>query len=295
MTNPYEYVKYVEEVIYQYLPVESGFTKVLREAINYSVIGQGKRIRPLIMYLAYKMFGGDTEVVNSFMASIEMIHAYSLVHDDLPDMDNDTIRRGKDTTWYKYGADIGILTGDALLNLAFETSIDAFYSALPEERDKVFYANKILSRKAGLEGMIGGQAVDVISNGVNLDLEKLEFIHRNKTCALIEASIMIGGVLAGKKEYLDKLEAIGYYVGMAFQIQDDILDVIGNEDEIGKPVKSDEKNEKTTYVTLYGLDKAKELVKEYSEKAIDELRTFESNEYREALENLFVLLINRNK
>lgn len=296
MKNVFKYSEVVEDVINKYLPEEEGYSKVVKEAMNYSVKGSGKRIRPLIMYLSYSMCGGKNSIVEPFMAAIEMIHSYSLVHDDLPAMDNDTLRRGKPTTWCKYGEDIAILAGDGLLNYAYETSLKAYDYSDNDSYKYVVKAQKILTEKSGIYGMIGGQTLDVVSNGENLNIQQLEYIHHLKTCALIEASLMIGGTLAGMSEdKINKLCNMGYNLGMAFQIQDDILDVIGNEEEIGKPVKSDEKNQKTTYVTLYGLDKAKEYVEKYSNLAIDELQSFPDNEYRENLKQLFVMLINRNR
>lgn len=286
----------VDEAIESFLPKEEGYSKIVLEAMNYSVRGSGKRLRPLIMYLSYKMFDGSDEAVKAYMAAIEMIHSYSLVHDDLPAMDNDLLRRGKPTTWSKYGENIGILAGDGLLNYAFETMGKGMELADSDSKPYAIKAFNILAGKAGIYGMIGGQTLDVVSNGENLKLDELEYIHRLKTCALLEASFMIGGTLAkASQEDIKTLEVIGYNVGMAFQIQDDILDVIGDEALIGKPVHSDEKNEKTTYVTLYGIDKASELVKEYSDKALLLLDKMPSNEYREELRELIIKLINRKR
>ena len=276
----------IEEIIKGYLPEETGFQKTVLEAVNYSVLAGGKRLRPMLMQETCRMFGGEGELVKPFMAAIEMIHTYSLVHDDLPAMDNDEYRRGKKTTHAVYGEAMGILAGDALLNLAFETAAEAFAI---EAR-----AMQILARKAGIYGMIGGQVVDVESEGQPLSREKLNFIYRLKTSALIEASMMIGAVLAGASdEELAAVERVAGDVGLAFQIQDDILDVTSTLEVLGKPIHSDDKNNKTTYVTLEGLDKARADVEAVSERALETLRSL--NYRNEFLEELIRMLITREK
>ena len=224
-----------------FFPLRRDSRGIIFEAMNYSVRAGGKRLRPILMEETYHMFGGSSAVIEPFMAAIEMIHTYSLVHDDLPAMDNDEYRRGRKTTHVVYGEDMGILTGDALLNYAFETAASAFEMA-PEKSLLIGKAIRILGQKAGIYGMIGGQVVDVKSSGKKIDGEKLEFIYRLKTGALIEASMMIGAVLAGADdESVQVVEEIAAKVGMAFQIQDDILDVISTTEVLGKPVHSDEK------------------------------------------------------
>ena len=274
-----------------YLPQETGFQKTVLEAVNYSVLAGGKRLRPLLMKETYQMFGGEGKVVEPFMAAMEMIHTYSLVHDDLPAMDNDEYRRGKKTTHAVYGEAMGILAGDALLNLAFETAAGAFDM---ETSPRTAKALQILSGKAGIYGMIGGQVVDVESEGQPLSREKLDFIYRLKTSALIEAAMMVGAVLAGASdEEVAAMERVAGDVGLAFQIQDDILDVTSTLEVLGKPIHSDDKNNKTTYVTLEGLDKAKKDVEEISERA---LSTLASLEHKNAfLEELIRMLITREK
>ena len=253
----------IEEIIRKYLPQEGGPAGVLAESMTYSLMAGGKRIRPSLMYDAYQMFGGDEEVIEPFMAALEMIHTYSLVHDDLPAMDNDTLRRGKPTTWSVYGEDVGILCGDALLTFAFETAAKGFaMTAYPERAAK---AIGILAQKAGIYGMCGGQTVDVVNTGKPLTEDLLEYIYRDKTGALLAASLMIGGVLAGSED-AEKLEETGYILGRAFQIQDDILDITSTEEELGKPIGSDERNQKVTYVTLHGLDGAKAEVHALTER-----------------------------
>ncbi len=281
----------IEKLLTTYLPQETGFQKTVLEAVNYSVLAGGKRLRPLLMKETYQMFGGVGKVVEPFMAAMEMIHTYSLVHDDLPAMDNDEYRRGKKTTHAVYGEAMGILAGDALLNLAFETAAGVFDM---ETSPRTAKALQILSGKAGIYGMIGGQVVDVESEGQPLSREKLDFIYRLKTSALIEAAMMVGAVLAGASdEEVAAMERVAGDVGLAFQIQDDILDVTSTLEVLGKPIHSDDKNNKTTYVTLEGLDKAKKDVEEISERA---LSTLASLEHKNAfLEELIRMLITREK
>lgn len=255
-----------------FLPKEEGYQKTVLEAMNYSVSAGGKRLRPMLMLETYRMFGGTSKVIEPFMAAIEMIHTYSLIHDDLPAMDNDEYRRGRKTTHVVYGEAMAILAGDALLNYAFETAASAF--VLDEGNPAIGKAFMILASKAGVYGMIGGQVVDVESEGKEIDADTLKFIHIHKTSALLESAMLIGAVLAGASEQQQRtVELAARELGLAFQIRDDILDVTGNTDELGKPVGSDEKNHKNTYVALEGLEKAKEDVKRYSESAIDRLKS----------------------
>ncbi len=261
----------IERVLQRYLPMEEGYQKRIMEAMEYNLMAGGKRLRPMMMQETYKMFGGNSKIIEPFMAALEMIHTYSLVHDDLPSMDNDDYRRGRKTTHIVYGEGMAVLTGDALLNYAFETAGKAF-DMEPEQSYLIGKAMQILGKKAGIYGMIGGQVVDVESAGAQIDHQVIRFIYELKTCALIEAAMMIGAVLAGASdEEVAKVENIARKVGMAFQIQDDILDITSTNEVLGKPVHSDEKNEKTTYVTLAGYEKAKEEVERLSIEAILEL------------------------
>lgn len=264
--------KEVEQIVTSFLPKEEGYQKTVLEAMNYSVSAGGKRLRPMLMLETYRMFGGTSKVIERFMAAIEMIHTYSLIHDDLPAMDNDEYRRGRKTTHVVYGEAMAILAGDALLNYAFETAASAF--VLDEGNPAIGKAFMILASKAGVYGMIGGQVLDVESEGKEIDADTLKFIHIHKTSALLESAMLIGAVLAGASEQQQRtVELAARELGLAFQIRDDILDVTGNTDELGKPVGSDEKNHKNTYVALEGLEKAKEDVKRYSESAIDRLKS----------------------
>lgn len=286
-------VEAIEGILEKYLPEKEGYQKLIMEAMEYSVMAGGKRLRPMLMLETFRMFGGEGKVVEPFMAAIEMIHTYSLVHDDLPAMDNDDFRRGRKTTHIVYGEAMGILAGDALLNYAFETAAKAF-SMYPEKSLEIGKALQILAGKAGIYGMIGGQVVDVESEGKKISKETLDFIHELKTSALIESSMMIGALLAGASEEAVKdIEKVAKNVGIAFQIQDDVLDVTSTTEVLGKPVLSDEKNEKTTYVTLVGLEKAKEYVESISMEAIQLLNRYENGD--DFLENLLKSLIHREK
>ena len=287
-------IEQIEHILKKSLPKVQGEQNIIVEAMEYSLLAGGKRIRPMLMQETYRMFQGEQEeLLHLFMAAMEMIHTYSLVHDDLPAMDDDEYRRGRKTTHIVYGEDMGILTGDALLNYAFETAASAF-EKFPQESLKIGKAIQILGKKAGIFGMIGGQVVDVQSTGKQISGETLEFIYRLKTGALIEASMMIGAVLAGAgTEEISGMEKIAQKIGMAFQIQDDILDVTSTTQVLGKPVKSDEKNEKMTYVVWKGLDKAKEEVEELSREAIKELRKYHPKDTY--LEELLESLIYREK
>lgn len=260
-----------EKVIYAFLPPEEGMVREVSKAMNYSVRLGGKRLRPMILNETYRMFGGRGKAAEPFMAAIEMIHSYSLVHDDLPAMDNDELRRGEPTTHKVYGEAMAVLAGDGLLNLSVETALKAF--ELEPENKNIPEALRVLFNKSGLYGMLGGQSVDVKNEKAltDPDIKELEFIYENKTSRLIEASAMTGAILAGaSREDVDGLERMARALGLAFQIKDDILDVEGDEKVLGKPVGSDEKNGKVTSVTYYGLEGAKEKVKEYSEKAVKE-------------------------
>ena len=286
----------VEETVFSYLPAAEGFQKTVIDAMHYSMTAGGKRLRPLMMQETFFLFGGEKEAMLApFMAAMEMIHTYSLVHDDLPAMDNDEYRRGKKTTHVVYGEDMAILAGDALLNFAFETAQKAFSICTDlKEYQRTAKALAILSEKAGIYGMIGGQAVDVENTNRQLSRQQLDFIYRLKTGALLEASLLIGAVLAGAdEEDCQKLERAGTLVGLAFQIQDDILDVTSTVEELGKPIHSDEKNNKVTYVTLQGLEKAKADVKELSEQAMGMMK--EMGVEDSFLCRLFRWLINRRK
>ncbi|MCI8949271.1 MAG: polyprenyl synthetase family protein [Lachnospiraceae bacterium] len=287
-----ERIQEIQEVINGYLPQETGYQKRIMEAMNYSMNAGGKRIRPLLMMETCRLLGGDIQEAKPFMAAMEMIHTSSLIHDDLPCMDNDPYRRGKQSTWAKFGEDFGVLAGDALIVEAFGAAAKAFETT--KFPDRVGKAMGILAQKTGIYGMIGGQVVDVQLTDQPISREEMDFIYRLKTGALLEASMMIGAVLAGAdEERLTLVSRIALNVGIAFQIQDDILDVTSSQEVLGKPIGSDEKNCKTTYVSLEGLPKAIEEVKRLSDEAILLLRSIESE--HEFLEQLIVMLITREK
>ncbi len=284
----------INQVIERFLPKEEGYQRTIFEAMNYSIRAGGKRLRPMLMQETYRLFGGKGKIIEPFMAAIEMIHTYSLVHDDLPAMDNDEYRRGKKTTHAVYGETLGILAGDALLNFAFETATLAFEM---EENPNIGKALRVLAVKAGVYGMVGGQVVDIESEKASeeaITREKLDFIYRLKTGALIEASMKIGAILAGASEKEQGIvEQIATNVGLAFQIQDDILDVTSSLEVLGKPIGSDEKNNKATYVAFEGIDKAKEDVKLFSEESVQMLYALEKEDT--FLRQLILYLIHREK
>ena len=293
-----EKVEYVENVLKRKGVIrEEGFQKTVIEAMNYALMGGGKRLRPLIMNETYTMFGGtNTEIIESFMTALEMIHTYSLVHDDLPAMDNDDYRRGRKTCHVVYGEDMAILAGDALLNRAFEVALQSSEGKSPEDSVKIVRALRLMASKAGIFGMVGGQVFDVESEntGKANTLEEVLFIHKLKTSALLQIGFMTGAILAGASEKdIELLSIVGENVGIAFQIKDDILDVIGSEEELGKPVGSDERNNKQTYVNLTSLEQAEKDVRMYSDMAVNAFDML--SEENEFLRELILSLVSRNK
>lgn len=287
-----EHTTQVGAIITKYLPKESGYQQTVMEAMNYSFLAGGKRLRPMLMQETYRLFGGSSDIIEPFMAAIEMIHTYSLIHDDLPAMDNDDYRRGRKTTHVVYGEAMGILAGDALLNFAFETACKGLMQDVGNPA--VARAVQILAQKAGIYGMLGGQVVDVESEGQPLEREKLDFIYDLKTGALIEASMLIGAVLAGASEKEQQvILQVAKDVGLAFQIQDDILDVTSDMETLGKPIGSDEKNHKTTYVTIRGLAQAQKDVEKISERALEGVASL--SEENVFLNELIRYLIHRKK
>ena len=282
----------IEEMFRSFLPAEEGFARTMAQAMNYSMLAGGKRLRPMLIQETYRLFGGTEKVAEPFMAGMEMIHTHSLIHDDLPALDNDDYRRGRLTTHKVYGEAMGVLSGVALLNYAYETMLQAF--SLTEDQDRVICALKVIAEKTGIHGMLGGQSVDVENDGKPLEKEMLDYIYRNKTSALIEASMMTGAILAGADEQqVAVVEEAAGNIGLAFQIQDDILDVTSTDEELGKPVHSDEKNNKVTYVTLFGIEEASRQVELLSGKAIKLLKSLNKN--NEFLYLLIEKLINRRK
>ena len=287
-------VDHIEAILKEYLPNEEGWQKTVIAAMNYSVLAGGKRLRPMLMEETYRLFGGKGREIEPFMAAIEMIHTYSLVHDDLPAMDNDEYRRGRKTTHVVYGEAMAILAGDGLLNYAFETAMKSF--TMEGDLEKKARALSVLAQKAGIYGMIGGQTADIEAEdlGDQVTTEHLMFIHAHKTSALIEAAMMTGSILAGaSQEEIAQIEKAAYEIGIAFQIQDDILDVTSTLEMLGKPIGSDAKNHKTTYVTLKGLEESRKEQQELSLHAIETIRNIGySNDF---LMELVTSLITREK
>lgn len=263
-----ERISVIDEALDDLLPLCDNLQFLIYEAMRYSVFAGGKRLRPILMWETARVFGKEWKCVKEFACALEMIHTYSLIHDDLPAMDNDDMRRGMPTNHIKFGEDIAILAGDALLNKAFEV-------ALESESKNTVKALKVLSASSGTEGMIGGQVVDLQSEGKNIKLNELQYIHSLKTGALIRSACVIGAILADADETMvSAIDEFAKNLGIAFQIRDDILDVTGNSEVLGKPVGSDEESDKNTYVKLCGIEKSEELVKEYSQKAKEALSVF---------------------
>ena len=276
----------VEEVLKEYLPETAGYQKTVIDAMNYSVEAGGKRLRPVMLKCSYTMCGGKGDEADAFAAAIEMIHTYSLVHDDLPEMDNDMLRRGRASTHARYGAGMAVLAGDGLLNYAFETALKS-----GAEAEKKLKALECLAKNSGIYGMVGGQCLDVEAEEKGLDLneEELLFVYENKTSALLKASLCCGAILAGASDdTVKKLEMAAAKFGLAFQLQDDILDVTGKTEEIGKPAHSDEKNGKKTWLSYLGLEAAEKEQKKLSEEAVSAIEKIEVPEGAQKEAKLFL-------
>lgn len=279
------YIDLVDNALLEYVKEIENPQKKIYEAMAYSLFAGGKRLRPQIMMMTAKMCGASPEAVLPFACAMEMIHTYSLIHDDLPAMDNDDLRRGKPTNHKVFGEAIAILAGDALLTRAFE--VVAAYDVQGVDKKNVLRAISVLASASGCDGMIGGQVVDIESH--DEDMELLKYLHSLKTGAIIRASGVIGAILAGAdEEQISAVDSFCYNFGIAFQIQDDILDVVGTSEELGKPIGSDAENNKSTYITLCGLEKSRELVMEYTKKATDSLSIFEKNDELISLANKLV-------
>ncbi len=287
-----EDIIYVEEVFKTYTKYHFDCTKELSDACNYAIFSGGKRIRPVIMLETFRCFSDELELIEPFFMAISMIHTYSLIHDDLPILDNDDLRRGKPTVHKVYGDDVALLAGDVLLNKAFEVMADASLRMGLGERG--LKAISVLGEKSGERGMAGGQFVDVKNDGLDLDKETLDFIHEHKTSALLEAAFMMGAIIGGADDDLVlKFERVGKSIGMAFQIQDDILDVCSTTEHLGKPVGSDKKNAKATFVDIYGMEKSEERYKAYYAESRNILENMDLD--TEFLEDLIIFLESRDK
>lgn len=295
-----EKTAYAEAVVYSFLPEADENTKYITDALSYSVKAGGKRLRPVLMRESYILFSEkeETGLLKAFMAAMEFIHTYSLIHDDLPAMDDDDLRRGKPTNHKVFGEAHAILAGDALLNLAYETAAGELEKVSdPKEMKRGVRALQVLSEKSGIYGMVGGQALDVYSeknSDYQVDEKSLEFIYENKTSALLEGALMTGAILAGAdRDEIEIMESIGSDVGLAFQIEDDILGVTSTPEVLGKPIGSDEKNSKVTWVTLKGLDGARKASEDYTRRAVKKLDSLKvKNDF---LRELIIYLCGRKK
>lgn len=264
-----KYISHINNCLSEAVPVHEGYFKPLYEAMNYSLEAGGKRIRPVLMQLAYEAAGGKASI-DAYLCGIEMIHTYSLIHDDLPAMDNDDYRRGKLTNHKVYGDAMAILAGDALLTESFRIMLKDALTHGGEER---LYATYLLSEASGAQGMIGGQVLDMKSENKKISQDTLDVIHLNKTGALIAAATKMGAVLAGASpREISLLEAYGKYIGKVFQIIDDILDETSTMEELGKPIKSDEKNHKNTYLSFYSVAQCYEIAEDLTHKAVGLLK-----------------------
>ena len=265
--------------------------KILNQSMEYSLMAGGKRIRPVLIISVYELFKNDIEKVFPFGVAMEMVHTFSLIHDDLPGIDNDDYRRGKLTNHKKFNEATAILAGDGLLNYAYNIILDDIINS-DEENKK----NKILCLKElsdGIDRMIAGEYIDTEYEGKQISSDYLEYIHENKTGALIKASVRIGAILAGcNKEQLDKLSLYADKIGLAFQIKDDILSEIGDSKETGKPVGNDKARGKCTYTTKYGLEQAQKMLQEITNDAVEIISSFNNSEF---LKQLALYIANRNK
>jgi geranylgeranyl diphosphate synthase type II len=276
-----EYKIVIDNNLETLIPKEHKYIKTLYEAARYSLFAGGKRLRPILAILSYRLFHENVDKLLNMACAIEMIHTYSLIHDDLPCMDNDDYRRGKLTNHKVYGDAEALLCGDTLLNMAGEVMIAEVLERADNlnEMQKYAAAMKEVLKASGTEGMIGGQFVDIKSENVKVDRDTLEYIHRNKTGAIIVASLKLGAIIAGaSSKEVEMISQYGEKIGLAFQIQDDILDIIGDGSKLGKPIGSDEKNSKSTFVAIYGLERSKHMVQEITEEAVQLISKFERSQ-----------------
>lgn len=258
-------INYIETLLNEYMPKEEGYQQTVIQAMNYSLKAGGKRLRPILTLESCKIVGGKEEDAIPFAVAIEMIHTYSLIHDDLPALDNDDLRRGKPTNHKVFGEAMATLAGDALLNYAFEIMLSS--SIDKKDSNKYLKAINEVAKHAGIYGMIGGQVVDVESENKIIDKDKLDFIHLNKTAAMIIGCMRAGAIIGGaSEEELEKVTKYGKNIGLSFQIVDDILDITGDEAKLGKPIGSDIENSKSTYPSLLGLEKSRQIARQLIEE-----------------------------
>ena len=282
------YITHVNTALSEYLPKQAGYFKTIYDAMHYSLEAGGKRIRPILMQLCYEAVGGK-ESIDAYLCAIEMIHTYSLIHDDLPAMDNDDYRRGKLTNHKVFGEAVAILAGDGLLTEAFRIML---HDALAHGGEERLYAAYLLSKASGVEGMIGGQVLDMESENKVIDKDTLDMIHLNKTGAMIAAATKMGAVLGGgSAREISLLEAYGKYIGKVFQIVDDILDATSTMEELGKPIGSDVENHKNTYLSFYSIEECYQIAEELTTKAVALLSEIEGDTV--LLEQIAMQLIKR--
>ncbi|MBI6873038.1 polyprenyl synthetase family protein [Clostridium aciditolerans] len=282
--------KEIENWISEHFKDKGSYNKRVYEAITYSLDAGGKRIRPLLFLLTYMLKNNNYKSVLPVAAAIELIHTYSLIHDDLPCMDNDDLRRGKPTNHKVFGEAIAVLAGDGLLNEAMNIM---FRYCIDNDKNAI-RACSLISESAGIEGMVGGQTVDILSENTKIPIDQLYYMHSKKTGALIKAAIVAGAILGGStEEDVKKLDYYGQKLGLAFQIKDDILDIVGDTEVLGKKAKSDLDNNKTTFITTYGLNKCMEMCNSLTSECVEVLDKVEGDTSR--LKEITLFLLNREK
>ncbi|AIS52383.1 farnesyl diphosphate synthase [Thermoanaerobacter kivui] len=282
----------VEEELHRILDIDEK-PEIIYEAMRYSVFAGGKRLRPVLCLSSCELLGGDLNKALPVACAIELIHTYSLIHDDLPAMDNDDLRRGKPTNHKVYGEAIAILAGDGLLNLGYEVLV-RYALENPQDYERILKATNEIARASGCKGIIGGQVVDILSQNTKISYEELKFMHEHKTGALIEASVCAGAYIAGAtEEDIKVLREYANLIGFAFQIKDDILNVIGEEEKLGKKVGSDKEKGKSTFVNIFGLEKSQEMVRELTQNAIRILDRFgKKAQFLKELSNYLIERVN---
>lgn len=285
-----EYAGMVNRALDEFLPQPGGLENSVAEAMRYSTLAGGKRIRPALTLEFCRICGGDVEAAVPCACALEMVHTYSLIHDDLPCMDNDGMRRGRLSCHVKFGEATAMLAGDALLSLAFETALcDNYRQPGRVKAENVLRASRMLAQASGVSGMVGGQIIDLESEDRRISLETLEFMHSRKTGAMIRAAACMGCILAdAPDEKVEAADAFAKRIGLAFQIVDDILDVTGDAGKLGKPVGSDRENEKTTYITHLGLEKSRKLAHKLTDQAVQQLSVFHDREFLNGLAQYLV-------
>ena len=280
----------INGVLEKYIRNDECPEKVLNQAVEYSLMAGGKRIRPVLIMATYELFDRNVENVLPFAVAMEMVHTFSLIHDDLPGIDNDDYRRGKLTNHKKFNEATAILAGDSLLNYAYNLIIN---DIINNSEDKVKKIQALKELSYGIDRMIAGEYVDTEFEGKEISSQYLEYMHENKTGALIKASVRIGAILAGASQAdIDKLTIYAERIGLAFQVKDDILSEIGDSKELGKPVGNDKERGKCTYTTKYGLEKAQEMLQTITEEAISAVEAFSNSDF---LKELALYIANRNK